>query len=601
VRIRSIGLLALVSTLSAGAPALDLHPWSDAVKIKTRHFRVETNTSREFAASLAASLEAAYPLFESRFGPLEGRRGAPMHLQLFRTQREYMEHGDGVAGAVGHYDAAADRCSLAWLGDFAETGWPIAVHEASHHYLRRRYPYFFPPSWYGEGIACYFEGLQDPTSAEGIARKRVRVAQSVLREGKASLAKLLESTATVEGGTLRLSGMSAARFYALSWSLIHYLATDPSRRADFRRFEVRLFASRSGIAQRESHAKSLLEQECGPLAELERGWHAHLRALGQPAAVRLASVAPWELSAKRTFTRLSALSRLAYVTIPEELRKGVVGALFDSDIMVRTAAARLVKHDMGADAVPGLVAALDAGDPELKTLALQALAHADASGAVERLIAERDRRDEAVTALCAIDDERTHPALREALLDRSLRAATRARCAQALRGQRKAYGNLVVATYEEDPEVRKAARGALESVVVTRAMDAGKIVAAKVEGWPTEATASDLNCADDRRAWPAALALGPDAGPVAVGLLIDVLKASWASNRFKVRACRLLGDAKTEAAVPHLKRLCHVRFPDRVRLEAVRSLVKITGETRGFVPGQRPTEREAAYRAWASK
>ena len=601
MRIRSIFLLAFVSTLFAGAPPLDLHLWSEAVEVNSRRFRVTTNTSREFAASLAASLEAAYPMFESRFGPLEGRRRAPMRLFLFRTQREYMEYGDGVTGAVGHFDAAADRCSLAWLGDFAETGWPIAVHEASHHYLRRRHPYFFPPSWYGEGIACYFEGLQDPTSIEGVARKRVRVAQTVLRDGNASLAKLLETTATVEGGALRLSGMSPARFYALSWSFVHYLAIDPSRRADFRRFEVRLFASQPGIAQRESNARRLLEDECGPLADLERGWHAHLRGLKTLAAIRIAPVASWELTAKRTFTRLSALSRLRFGSVSEKFRKDVVNALFDADIMVRTAAARLVEQDMGADAVTGLVAALDAGDPELKTIVLRALAHPDAGDAVVRLAAEREQRDEAITALCAIGDDRAHKTLREALLDRSLSAATRARCARALRGRRNSYTNLVVATYEEDPEVRKAARGALESIVVTRAMDAGKILAAKVDGWLTEVSVSDLKSADERRARVAALVLGPDAGSDAVRVLVRILGTSSASSRFKIRACVLLGDAKTQAAVPELKRLCRVHVPDRVRLAAIRALVKITEETRGFVPAQRISEREAAYRAWAAK
>jgi len=59
--------------------------------------------------------------------------------------------------------------------------------------------------------------------------------------------------------------------------------------------------------------------------------------------------------------------------------------------------------------------------------------------------------------------------------------------------------------------------------------------------------------------------------------------------------------ARVEAAVPLLQRLCLPQEEDRLRLEAVRALVRITGETRGYEPGQRATAREAALRAWAEE
>jgi HEAT repeat protein len=69
----------------------------------------------------------------------------------------------------------------------------------------------------------------------------------------------------------------------------------------------------------------------------------------------------------------------------------------------------------------------------------------------------------------------------------------------------------------------------------------------------------------------------------------------------RAAACRDLGRMGAEDAVPALKRLCRARVEERVRLEAIRALVAITGETRGFEPAQGASAREAAYRAWAEE
>jgi len=69
----------------------------------------------------------------------------------------------------------------------------------------------------------------------------------------------------------------------------------------------------------------------------------------------------------------------------------------------------------------------------------------------------------------------------------------------------------------------------------------------------------------------------------------------------RATACRELGRLGADDALPALKRLCRARVEDRVRLEVIRALVAITGETRGFEPGQSATARERAYRAWAEE
>ena len=107
---RALVLCLLAAGLPAGEPPLARHLWSDAVEVRSRHYIVQTNTFEQVARSLTERLEDAYTLFEDRFGVLTGPAAHPMSIRLYRTSEEYMALGEGVKRAVGHFDAAKDRC-----------------------------------------------------------------------------------------------------------------------------------------------------------------------------------------------------------------------------------------------------------------------------------------------------------------------------------------------------------------------------------------------------------------------------------------------------------------------------------------------------------
>ena len=560
-----LALLALVVVICApGAVRLDRHPWRKAIEVRTEHFVVETNVFPEVARSLAERLESSYALFADRFGPLDRHAARRMRVALYRTADEYLTKGDGVRGAVGHFDAALDRCALAWRGGVGETGWPIAVHEASHHYFRRRFPRVTTPSWYSEGVACYFEGLQDPTTKRGIARTRVRGARVALAEDRASLDALLKARARVVDGGLRIETFAPVRYYALSWSLIHFLATDPRYRHRFRRFEARLFATTARGTSREDHARELLLAECGPLDRLERDWHAHIRGLSRPEAPPRPRVYAWELSARSPWVRFHALHRLSRGPLPADLRRGVVKLLDDPDVIVRTAAVTLLQRRVDRTVAARLLENLDAGDALLRREALRALATPAAAVAVPRLLAEREDRVLALEALVAIGDPRARGTLRLAVLDSLFPDVLRARCANALADDPESLSTLRLATSDRSAIVRSAARAALRRT-------ARDTVQMSMRGIPAR-----------RR-----------------GDLLHTLGDAGAALADRVAACEELARAREARAVPRLRRLCAAGHADALRLAAVRALVRITGETRGFRPGQRAREREAALRRWA--
>jgi len=553
--------LAMAST----AASLDRHPWTEATEAEDGCFVVETNTFPEVAKEIAAHLRRAQVFYEDRFGALPDTRRR-MRVVLFRTRDEYLRLGEGVSGAVGHFDGALDRCALVWDGTFGETGWPVAVHEAAHHYLRRRHPEARPPSWYGEGIACWFEGLMDPTAKEKVARLRVRAAQAALESGEARLEVLLATRAHVRTGRLVLDtgeadapGLPPTRFYGLAWSLVHFLATDPEYKSRFRRFELRLFAARPLPGTEEVLARTLLKEECGDLPALERRWQEHVRRLPEPALAPVAPVYAWELESRNPYVRYGALRRLGNGPLPDDLRPGALACLRDEDMAVRGAACRALAGAMGEDAVPPMIEALDLGDAEMKETALRALAFPGASAAVPRLLEEREDRLGALRALAMIGDPRSNHLLASALEDPLLPEGLRARCAETLAKFEGTAPRLEAALADASPAVRTAARKGLDRVA---------------------------------SAPPAPLA------PTRLRRLLSLLEDASADRR---DACRELGRAGAREAVPLLKRLCRAHEDDALRLEAARALVAITGETRGFESGQSATAREAAYRAWAEE
>ncbi|MHC4930643.1 MAG: HEAT repeat domain-containing protein [Planctomycetota bacterium] len=579
-------LLVFCATALGGGARLDRHPWREAITVRSRNFSVQTNTYRELAASLAASLEEAHAHFEDRFGPLSGRAARHMRVALYGTREEYMKQGGGVEGAVGHFDAALDRCAIAWRGDLGDAGWPIAIHEACHYYMRRRYPLLSPPSWYAEGIACYYEGLLDPSQGcAGVSRLRLRAARAALEAGDAKLSLLLSSRARVRSGKLKLTNFAPSRFYALSWSLLHLLATDDRYEQGLRRFELRLFSSPPG-----ADARELLREECGDLKELESAWHAHLRGMKEPPAVMVPPVYGWELGSRNAYVRYAALRRLGQ----GELREGLLRCMRDRDLYVRTQACRRMAERLDRNAVSAMTAALDLGSPELKRIAIDALANPIATEAVPRLANETDLREEALLALTVIGDPGGFPALRDGLTDRMLSARTRANCAAALAEDPGSVAALIVAASDTERKVRSAARASL--------LRLGRdFKPERPADWGAELDFLRRQMELGRKELhpEVSYALLQVAGHKGVDQLLELLEDGSASPTTRARICALLALAGSKRALPALRRLCWPRNPELVRLEAIRALVHLTGERRGFEHGQPARAREAAFRAWA--
>jgi len=579
-----VAFLLVVAPLYAAPRAR--HSWRDASHAQGRHYRVTTNTFLEIAKDLAATLDRSYALYEDRFGPLAGKARRPMEVRLFRTREEYMDQGEGIAGALGHFDPSVDTCVLVWSGSTGEAGWPIAVHEGCHQYIRRRFGRIGLPSWYSEGIACWFEGLQTKATHDRVSRLRFGAAVAALSAGQARLDTVLNTDRLIRAGRLQVAGLTPARYYGLAWSLVHFLTTDRRYAKAFRRFEMRLFAARPTRRGATRIARRLLEEECGSLSKLESEWIEHIRGLRPPPVLIASPVYRWDLGSNLAYTRYAALRRIRRHPFPHSLEDRVVACVDDSNVIVRTEASRLMQRDARAGVADALAESLDWDDPHLKSAALRALAHPMMGAAVSRLLAEKVDREDAIRALAAIRDWRAFPRLRAASTNVLYSVRTRARCMRALGGDENARRVLTDALGSRHQELQFAARRAL------RMLDS---MGSRAPTQPTVRPSVQPAVTTVEATEPASTVVHGDRRA-----LIRVASDPTAQREDRVRACMLLGVLRATNAVPALQRLCRSGVDRTVRLEALRSLVRITGEKRGFKAAQGARARERAFRRWAA-
>lgn len=162
----------------------------DGWQVRTDHFRVQTNHSREAAADLATRLEMLHQVWLQQFGgfairPTEllkrfdgkqtgGYRSKPFEVVYYRTRDEYN-------AALRRKQPRIDMTLGIYFDDLRETHFfagedqdPGTIyHEAVHqffHESRRaaRNVGASSNAWLIEGVACYFESLTEHQEESGV-------------------------------------------------------------------------------------------------------------------------------------------------------------------------------------------------------------------------------------------------------------------------------------------------------------------------------------------------------------------------------------------------------------------------------------------------
>ena len=161
-------------------------------QIRTDHFRVVTNHSRQEAARLATRLEELYQIWQQQFGGFylspeellkrfDGKesnssRGKPFQVVYYKTRDEYnaalLRHQPRIEMTLGIYFDAT-RTTHFFAGGYDKDDGQDAgtiYHEAVHQFFQEstrsaRSVGALANAWVIEGVACYFESLvehEDP-------------------------------------------------------------------------------------------------------------------------------------------------------------------------------------------------------------------------------------------------------------------------------------------------------------------------------------------------------------------------------------------------------------------------------------------------------
>lgn len=161
----------------------------DGWQIRTDHFRVVTNQSREDASGLAVRLETLYQLWRQQFGGfyldapellkrfdgknVSGFRSKPFQVVYYRSRDEYnaelLRQQPRIGMTLGIYFDAT-RTSHFFAGPKQDAG--TIYHEAVHQFFQEsarasRDVGALANAWLLEGVACYFESLEENEASDG--------------------------------------------------------------------------------------------------------------------------------------------------------------------------------------------------------------------------------------------------------------------------------------------------------------------------------------------------------------------------------------------------------------------------------------------------
>ncbi|MGI9429853.1 MAG: alkyl sulfatase dimerization domain-containing protein [Bythopirellula sp.] len=166
----------------------------DGWRVRTDHFRVTTNHSREAAAQLATRLEALYQVWQQLFGgfylkstdllkrfdgkEVSGYRSKPFEVIYYRTRDEYnaalRRQQPRIAMTLGiYFDTTRQTHFFAPRPEKPEEQDPGTInHEAVHQFFHEsnraaRNVGDDSNAWLIEGVACYFESLQQHRAPDG--------------------------------------------------------------------------------------------------------------------------------------------------------------------------------------------------------------------------------------------------------------------------------------------------------------------------------------------------------------------------------------------------------------------------------------------------
>jgi tetratricopeptide (TPR) repeat protein len=229
--LRLTAALGLLLAAPAFARPADPEGW---VAVRSPHFVIYTDASPERGGEIAASLERFRAVFAQLAPRIELVSPAPTKILAFRDAASYAPYKSGRdsrgSRVLGQFLSHPDGNYLTLdAGTRLVGAYAVIYHEYVHYFVRHNFPGV--PRWFNEGLAEYYSTFATDGEYAYVGRPVERHVAWLERHGELALGEVLAATGGPAAGH-RSSGREAARFYAVSWALVHYLLSGEAERLE---------------------------------------------------------------------------------------------------------------------------------------------------------------------------------------------------------------------------------------------------------------------------------------------------------------------------------------------------------------------------------
>lgn len=227
--------------------------------------------SPQMEATINGGVVQVLGLYKATFG-LTNLPAMTINVRLFRKLEDFKiyhsRHSEeSLAWSAGVYISRKREIAM-WVKPKPEKFLEAIYHEASHAIMHRAVG--ITPHWFNEGSAEYFSKLM---------MSRTRIGNEVWREGLFPCKKMLRENrlpsldAILNYTEADQRDIKPYEVYAVSWSLVQFLVSNPARKQVLQKY-VRHLADGRGLGV--DSAKVLTELYAGGLSKMEREWRAWL-------------------------------------------------------------------------------------------------------------------------------------------------------------------------------------------------------------------------------------------------------------------------------------------------------------------------------------
>jgi hypothetical protein len=209
-------------------------------EIKTKHFRLQSNTSPELLEHYGELLEAFYAQVDDDIGLKASKKTGRLSVNIYKSSEDFHSHNPEIGPGVAGFFVSG---SLNFFHDYLDpkrSEW-VALHECMHLLTYLINPSYRPQIWLNEGVADYYGSAR----VERASRKRIEI-----EPGQLQLDRVLTVQQAIrENKDLALSELFVvsdddfnAFEYAHAWSFVYFLHQEDKYRKSFRRAFRNLYA-----------------------------------------------------------------------------------------------------------------------------------------------------------------------------------------------------------------------------------------------------------------------------------------------------------------------------------------------------------------------